>query len=70
MSDIQDPQPPAAETPPPLVIPVRYAQMPARYPMPPGRSIFGSLARTFLVLMLVTYLPQISLWKRFRNTLS
>jgi len=58
MSDIQDPQPaptptPAAETPPPLVIPVRYAQMPARYPAPPpGRSAFGSLARTFLVLML------------------
>jgi protease-4 len=61
MSDTQDPQPaptptppPSPETqPPPLVIPVRYAPMPGpRYPMPPGRSVLGALARTFLVLLL------------------
>jgi protease IV len=58
MSDTNDPQPaptspPAVETPPPLVIPVRYAPMPPpRYPGMGGPSVFRSLARTFLVLML------------------
>lgn len=57
MSDTHDPQPaptppPSTETPPPLVIPVRYAPMPGRYPMMGGPSVFGSLARTFLVLLL------------------
>jgi protease-4 len=53
MSDIPpQPAPPTAESPPPLVIPVRYGQMPPRYPNPGGTSPFKSLVRTFLGLLL------------------
>lgn len=57
MSDTYDPQAPPpqpshSETPPPLVIPVRYAPMPARQPAAAIPSIFGSLLRSFMFLLL------------------
>ncbi len=54
MSDFPNP-PPAGEAPPPMVIPVRYGTpppQPAARPAPAGSSVFGSLARAFLSVVL------------------